>query len=45
VIDARALGISPDEAILRARAGTLPKGPRWMKERDVALVGSDARPT
>lgn len=26
-IDARALGMSPDEAIIRARAGTLPKTP------------------
>ena len=26
-VDARALGMSPDEAILRARRGTLPKGP------------------
>ena len=26
-IDARALGMSPDEAILRAKRGTLPKGP------------------
>lgn len=26
-IDARVLGMSPDEAIFRARAGTLPKNP------------------
>jgi hypothetical protein len=39
-IDARALGMSPDEAIIRARAGTLPRTP--IADDLILLLGIEA---